>query len=85
MRCICPMPTFEKLIICGLNSQGLFSSGNNGPFHSEIQTAGITFDFHQLYLNNLSYLGNGISASCQYFQKQFLMLWFHGSFNCKLG
>lgn len=85
MRRMCPMPIFEKLITYGLNSQGLFSSGNNGPYHTEIQTAGITFDFHQVYLNDLSYLGNGISAPSQYFQKQFLMLWFHGSFNCKLG
>ena len=32
-------------------------SGSTGPHHTEMATVGIIFDFHQSYLNDLSYLG----------------------------
>lgn len=63
-----------EMLVTWINSQGLFSSESNGPYHSEMQAARVTFDFYQVYLNDLSYLGNSISAPCQSFQKQFLLL-----------
>lgn len=62
------------------NTHGLFSSGSAGPHHAEMATAGNIFNFHQVYLDDIFYLGNTIDDPCQSFQIQFLLLWFCGSF-----
>lgn len=74
------LPPLERDNQIWINTHGLFSSGSTGPHHTEMATAENIFDFHQEYLNDLSYLGNTIDGPCQSFQMQFLLLWFHGSF-----